>query len=256
LDITSRKWDNQKHDEESKMTSVPDRTIWKDHEAMSFAAAHFFVAACHQYVARQGKFSVALSGGTTPQRFYEILALAEFSKNIPWKQVFIFWSDERFVSHTSPESNYGMVKKTLLDKIDIPPGNIFPIPVTDDPGQNARQYETTIKRFFNNKPAAFDWLLLGTGSDGHTASLFPNTPVLIENRKLIKQVWVDDKQSWRITFTYPLINKAKQIILLVSGKEKSAVVQAVFSKPAKKIYPVQYVNAKRSLWIMDKPAAG
>jgi 6-phosphogluconolactonase len=238
------------------MKSIPDRTIWKDHEAMSLAAAHCFVAACHQAIRKWGKFSVALSGGTTPKRFYELLALAEFTRNIPWKKIFLFWSDERFVTHTSPDSNYGMVKKSLLDKIDIPPKNIFPIPVSGDPGQNAQQYETTIKRFFNNKPAAFDWLLLGTGSDGHTASLFPHTPVLIENRKWIKQVWVDDKQSWRITFTYPLINKAKQIIFLVSGKEKSAVVNAVFSSPVKKIYPVQYVNAERSLWIMDKPAAG
>ena len=238
------------------MKTIPDRTIWKDHEAMSLAAAHCFVAACHQAIRKQGKFSIALSGGTTPKRFYEIIASAEFTKNIPWKKVFLFWSDERFVTYNSPDSNYGMAKKSLLDKIDIPSKNIFPIPVTGDPDENARQYETTIRKFFNNKQPVFDWVLLGTGNDGHTASLFPNTPVLIENRKLIRQVWLDDRQSWRITFTYPLINKARQIILLVSGKEKSAVVHAVFSKPVKKIYPVQYINAERSLWIIDKPAAG
>jgi len=238
------------------MKAVPDKMVWKDHAAMSLAAAHHFVAACHLAIRRHNKFSVALSGGTTPKRFYQLLATAEFSKNIPWKKVFLFWSDERFVSYTSPDSNYGMVKKTLLDKIDIPPKNIFPVPVSGDPGQNAQQYEATIKKFFNNKQPAFDWLLLGSGTDGHTASLFPNTPVLIENRKLIKQVWLHDKQSWRITFTYPLINKAKQIIFLVSGREKSAVVNAVFSKPAKKIYPVQYVSPERSLWIIDRPAAG
>lgn len=99
-------------------------------------------------------------------------------------------------------------------------------------------------------------MLLGTGDDGHTASLFPHTPALIENRRLIKQVWLKEKQAWRITFTYPLINKAKQIIVLVSGKEKKPVVNAVFNKPAKKIYPVQYVNAERSLWIIDKATLG
>ncbi len=238
------------------MKTIPERTIWKDHEAMSLAAAHFFVAACHQAIAKNGKFSVALSGGNTPKRFYEILASTEFNKNIPWKKVFIFWSDERFVIQTSPDSNYNMVRKSLLDKIDIPPKNIFPVPVTGDPEQNARQYEATVKRFFANKQAAFDWVLLGTGNDGHTASLFPNTPVLIENRRLIKQVWLQDKQSWRITFTYALINRAKQIIFLVSGKEKRPVINAVFNKPAKKIYPVQYVSPKKSLWIIDKAAAG
>jgi 6-phosphogluconolactonase len=97
--------------------------------------------------------------------------------------------------------------------------------------------------------------MLGTGEDGHTASLFPNTPALIENRKLIKQVWLNDKQSWRITFTYPLIDKAKQIILLVSGKEKKHIIKAVFTRPVKKIYPVQYINPERSIWITDEAAA-
>jgi 6-phosphogluconolactonase len=149
-----------------------------------------------------------------------------------------------------------MAKKSLLDRIDIPPKNIFPVPVTGDPEQCARQYEATIKKFFNNKQPAFDWLLLGTGHDGHTASLFLHTPVLIENRRLIKQVWLKEKQAWRITFTYPLINKAKQIILLISGKEKRPVVNAVFNKPVKKIYPVQYVNPEISLWMIDKAALG
>jgi 6-phosphogluconolactonase len=238
------------------MKKIPDKTIWKNYEAMSLAAAHFFVAACHNAITKNGKFSVALSGGNTPRRFYEILASPEFSKNIPWKKVFLFWSDERFVIHTSPDSNYNMVKKSLLDHIDIPPKNIFPVPVTGDPEQNARQYEATIKKFFNDEKVSFDWVLLGTGEDGHTASLFPNTPVLIENRRLIKQVWLEEKQTWRITFTYPLINKARQIILLVSGKEKIKVVQAVFHKPIKRIYPVQYINAEKSIWIIDKAAAG
>lgn len=238
------------------MRTVPARTIWKDHKAMSIAAAYSFLAACHYAITRHGRFVVALSGGNTPKKFFEVLASPEFSRNIPWKKVFFFWSDERFVPHSSPDSNYNMAKKSLLDRIDIPPNNIFPVPVTGDPEQSARQYELTIKKFFGNKPAAFDWVILGTGNDGHTASLFPHTPVLIENRKLIKQVWVEEKQAWRISFTYPLINRAKQIILLVSGKEKAHVVEAVFAKRAKKIFPVQYINAERSLWIMDEEAAG
>lgn len=238
------------------MKKIPACTIWKDPEAMSLAAAYFFVAACHQAIAKQGRFAVALSGGNTPRRCYEILASSEFSRNIPWKKVFFFWSDERFVIHSSPESNYNMAKKSLLDHIDIPPKNIFAVPVTGDPEQCARQYESAIRKFFNNKPAIFDWVLLGTGADGHTASLFPNTPVLIENKRLVRQVWLKEKQAWRITFTYPLINRARQIILLAAGKEKRSVINTVFSKPVKRLYPVQYVNAEKSLWLIDKMAAG
>lgn len=238
------------------METLPGKTIWKDHEEMSIVAAHFFVAACHQAITIQGSFTVALSGGNTPKRLYELLSAPPFSKNIPWKKVFLFWSDERFVPHKSPDSNYNMVKKSLLDHIDIPVKNIFPVPITGNPEQCARNYESTIKKYFDNKPPVFDWILLGTGHDGHTASLFPHTPVLIENRKLIKQVWLEEQQSWRISFTYPLINKAMQIIVLVSGEEKAHIVQAVFTKRAKKIYPVQYINPQRSLWVMDEAAAG
>src|SRR5258706_1022030 len=130
------------------MKKIPDITSWKDYETMSLATAHFFVAACHQAIGKYGKFSVALSGGNTPKRFYEILASPAFSKNIPWKKVFLFWSDERFVIHTSPDSNYKMVKESLLDHIDIPPKNIFPVPVTGDPEQCARQYEMMIRKLF------------------------------------------------------------------------------------------------------------
>jgi 6-phosphogluconolactonase len=238
------------------MNRVPQKTVWKDHEALSRAAAYMFIEACYQAVARKGRFVVALSGGSTPKRMFELLASAEFSKNIPWKKVFLFWSDERFVVQHAPESNYNMARKALLDKIDIPPRNIFPVPVTGDPEQCARQYEATIRKFFSNKPAIFDWVMLGTGSDGHTASLFPNTPVLIEDRRLVKQVWLKDHQAWRITFTYPVINRARQIIFLVSGKEKRHIVSAVFGKASKRIYPVQYVSAEQSLWIIDEAAAG
>ncbi len=222
---------------------------------MSVAAAHFFIAACHQAIAKHGRFSVALSGGNTPKRLYEILGTPEFSKNIPWKHVFLFWSDERFVPHTSADSNYNMVKKSLLDHIDIPPRNVFAVPTSGSPDQCARQYEASIKKFFGTKPASFDWMLLGTGSDGHTASLFPNTPVLVENRRAIKEVWVADKQTWRITFTYPLINRSKQIIFLVAGEEKAHVVNAVFSKKTKKVFPVQYVTAEKSMWLLDEKSS-
>lgn len=249
------------------MKTIPDRTIWKDHEAMSFAAAHFFVAACRQAISKQGKFTIALSGGSTPKRLYQILASAEFNRNIPWKNVFLFWSDERFVPHTDVTSNYRMIKENLLDHISIPDKNIFPIPVNSTSKASATRYETSIRRFFNNKKMAFDCVLLGLGDDGHTASLFPDTAILKEKKRMVLEVWVEQKQTWRISFTLPLINKATQVVFLVSGSDKAGVVADILNyKKLKPALPAQLVIPGKTRlnsimgqgnvsWILDEEAA-
>jgi 6-phosphogluconolactonase len=233
-------------------------TIWKDTEALSIAAAHFFVADCHRCIAKKGKFIVALSGGNTPKRLYQLLASPEFSRNIPWDKVFLFWSDERFVPHTDADSNYHMVKENLLAHISIPEKNIFLIPVDGTPKDCAKEYEKSITQFFKNKKVVFDWLLLGLGDDGHTASLFPGTAILKEKKRLIKEVWVEEKQTWRISFTLPLINRAAQIIFLIAGKEKAAVVVDVINhKKIKPTYPSQLVKPEKGTiyWMLDEEAA-
>jgi glucose-6-phosphate 1-dehydrogenase len=140
LDIIAGKWYRKKQDQK-KMKHPASITIWKDHEAASVSAAHHFVILCQQAIAKHGKFTVALSGGNTPKRFYQLLASNEFSRNIPWQKVFLFWSDERFVSYTDPESNYRMVKENLLDHIPIPAENIFPVPVDGKAKDAAKTYE-------------------------------------------------------------------------------------------------------------------
>ena len=231
---------------------------WKDAEAVSIAAAHFFISDCHRCITERGRFIVALSGGNTPRRLYQLLATPEFSHNIPWNKVFLFWSDERFVSYTDADSNYRMVKENLLDHISIPEKNIFPVPVHDTAKKSALAYEKTIDRFFKNKKNIFDWLLLGIGDDGHTASLFPGTAILKEKKRLVQEVWVEQKQNWRISFTLPLINKAAQIIFLVAGKEKAAIVSdIVHHKKIKPALPAQLVNPVKGnvCWMIDKEAA-
>ena len=236
----------------------PGITIWKDAEALSIAAAHSFVAESHRCVAKKGKFIVALSGGSTPKRLYQLLATPAFSRNIPWENVFLFWSDERFVPHTDTDSNYRMVKENLLDHISIPGKNIFPIPVNGTAKDCAKEYEASINHFRKNKKVVIDWLLLGMGDDGHTASLFPGTAILKEKKRLIKEVWVEQKQTFRISFTVPLINNAAQIIFLVAGKEKAAVVANVINhtkiKPA---LPSQLVKPGKGTisWMLDEEAA-
>ena len=231
---------------------------WKDAESLSLAAAYFFVTECHRSIAMHGKFIVALSGGNTPKRLYQLLATPEFSNNIPWKKVFIFFSDERFVPHTDMESNFRMVKESLLDHIPVPKKNIFPIPVNDTAKQCAAKYEARIKKFFAGRKPVFDCLLLGVGEDGHIASLFPGTNFLKKKKRLVREVWVEEKKTWRISFTFSLINKAANIIFLVTGKEKATVVAKTLANKKEKLpLPVQLVQPGEgtTYWMLDEDAA-
>lgn len=232
------------------------KIIWKNSEALSIAAAHYFVKICAESIAATGKFAVALSGGSTPRRLFEILATEEFSKNIDWKKVLLFWGDERFVPHTDADSNYKMVKDVLLSQVKIPKKNIFPVPTAGWPQDCAEAYEKTIQKELG-RTAAMDLTLLGMGDDGHTASLFPDTKILEENKRLIKEVWVDAKQTWRISFTYPLINRSKEVMFLVAGANKAPVLKKVLSgKTVKNPYPVQEVKLKKGnlVWMLDEAA--
>ncbi len=230
---------------------------WKDADELSQAAAYFFVAECQRCIAQKGSFVVALSGGSTPKKLFELLATPGISRNIPWKQVFLFWSDERFVPLTDADSNYHMAKESLLNHIAIPKKNVFATPVKGSPKDCAKQYEDKLKEFFGNKKPVFDWLLLGMGPDGHTASLFPGTDILAEKKRLIKEVWVEAKQTWRISFTYPLINRAANVVFLVSGGEKAPVMKEVLKKNiSKNPFPVQGVQpATGQVWWMVDEAA-
>lgn len=218
--------------------------IWKDAEAVSKAAAYFFIKSGKESIAKTGCFTVALSGGNTPKRLYQILATPEFRDHIDWKHVFICWSDERFVPHTHDDSNYKMAKENLLDHIAIPKKNILAVPTKGSPEKCAAQYEQAIKNVLGKK-LSVDLTLLGMGDDGHTASLFPGTDILHEKRKLVKEVWVADKQTWRISFTYPLINRSKEILFLISGAAKAPVLKKmVQSSKSTPSFPVQGVSPK------------
>ena len=216
---------------------------YNSYESLSTAAAHFFTVACQRSIAAHDKFTVALSGGYTPKRLYELLAMPEFSNNINWKKVFIFFSDERYVSHNDADSNFNMAAKALLEHISIPKKNIFAIPVSSTPAKDAIAYEAAVKKITSDSKFALDLVLLGMGADGHTASLFPGTEILNEKRRLLKEVFLKDKNMYRISFTLPLINRAKQILLLVSGEEKKPVLKKVAAnQKTGKLLPVQLLK--------------
>ena len=224
---------------------------YNSYKSLSIAAAHFFTTACSSSIAAHNKFTVALSGGNTPKRFYELLATPEFSSNINWKKVFIFFSDERYVPHTDAESNFNMAYNALLKYIPIPRKNIFAIPTGSRPAKDATTYETAVKTITGGDNFSFDLVLLGMGADGHTASLFPGTEILNEKKRLVKEVFVKDKKIYRISFTLPLINRAKQILLLVNGKEKEPLLKKLSAnRKTNNPLPVQLLKGN-ILWMVN-----
>ncbi|HMR85238.1 MAG TPA: 6-phosphogluconolactonase [Niabella sp.] len=233
------------------------KLIWENAEALSVATAHFFVERCNKSIADTGRFSVSLSGGSTPKRLYQLLATPAFSRNIDWKKVVLLWGDERFVPHTHEDSNYRMVKEALLDHVKISRKNVLAMPVKDEAKDCAAQYEKILNDALGKK-MQIDLTLLGMGDDGHTSSLFPGTDVLNETKRYIKEVWVESKQTYRLSSTYRFINNSKEVMFLVAGAAKAPVVKHIFSKNAKVKYPVQNVSLKKGdiVWMLDEAAVG
>lgn len=217
---------------------------------LASAAADYFICLAQDAINVKGKFTVALSGGNTPSAMYELLATEKYSKQIDWKKCYFFWGDERCVPLNDKNNNSFNTKNILLDKVPVPKKNIFIIPVNESPVNTAIYYEATIKIFFKTDKPVFDLILLGMGDNGHTASLFPHTTILQEEKALVKEVFVDEIKMNRISFTAPLINNAKHILFLVNGKEKEQMLKTVLEgkyEPAN--YPAQMI--KNAEWYVS-----
>lgn len=222
------------------------------------AVADHILQLCERSIAEKGTFTIALSGGNTPKKLYELLAQAPYVKKINWKNIYIFWSDERCVSFSDEENNSHMASIALLNNVPIPKENIFPVPVNFEPAKAAARYEQMIKTFFKEKDPQFDLILLGLGKDGHTASLFPGTDVLAEKKAMVKEVYLEEKKMYRVSFTVPLINNARHVLFLVTGKEKAAIIGKLLLKTGKKnILPAGLIKPLKGdlFWFLDKPAA-
>ena len=181
---------------------------------------------------------------------YKLLSTEFYINRIDWKNIYFFWGDERCVALSDKNNNSYNAKNILLDKVSIPKKNIFIIPVDESPVNAAIYYEATIKIFFKTDKPVFDLILLGMGDNGHTASLFPNTTILQEAKALVKEVYVDEIKMDRISFTAPLINSAKHILFLVTGKEKQHMLKTVLEgkyEPEK--YPAQMI--KNAEWFVS-----
>ena len=224
-------------------------------------AAEEVVHLANEAVAARGRFTIALSGGSTPKSLFNLLA-TNAKTTLPWDRMFFFFGDERHVPPTDPDSNYRMANEAMLSKVPVPPANVFRIEAENpDAEAAAAAYEQTLRKFFQvaaGEVPKFDLILLGMGPDGHTASLFPGTAGLQEKSRLVIANWVEKLKTHRLSFTFPLINAARCVAFLVSGTDKAPALKGVLegSAPGEQ-YPAKLVAPKdgKLIWFLDRAAA-
>lgn len=229
--------------------------IFPDAETLNEAAASFIVTNAAEALRARDKFSLVLSGGSTPKALYERLASERFKNEIDWSKTRVFFGDERCVAPADAQSNYRMAHETLLSKISLPAKNVFRLCGEIEPENAAAEYERIIKKTLGANPR-FDLILLGLGDDGHTASLFPQTKALGETERLVAANFVEKLDGFRLTLTFRAINAARNILFLAAGAAKAEVVKKVsaaptFDLPASLIKPVKG-NCR---WFLDAAAA-
>ncbi len=241
----------------------PEMHISPDAGALADEAARRFSAAAGAAITARGRFTVALSGGSTPKALFRLLAVPAARDAVDWGRVVICWGDERCVPPDDEQSNYRMTREQLLDHVPIPAAQIHRIPAElPDHEAAADAYAATLREVFACEPGAlprFDLIHLGLGTEGHTASLFPGSPALGERERLVAAPWVAKLDAWRITLTPPVLNAAREVQFLVAGKEKAAIVREILHAPYDpETFPAQIVapTAGRLLWLLDAAAAG
>jgi 6-phosphogluconolactonase len=236
------------------------KIIVKENAAMlAQKATTLFHQTAKESIDRRGRFVVAISGGATPRRMYRMLAEEPYRLANLWDKTYIFWVDERCVPENNPASNYGSAKKDFLNRVPVPEARVYPMPGELPPKQGAQKYQETLIDFFNLKAGrfpTFDLIFLGMGTDGHTASLFPGHRTLYEKERLVVAVKGGDPNVNRLTLTLPVLNRARHIVFLISGKEKAAPLKTVFENRNARL-PVQQIHAldKGLTWLLDRRAA-
>ena len=240
--------------------------VLSTHDALMQTAAELFVSASAHAIETCERFAVALSGGATPQSLFTLLATDAYASRIDWSRVHIFWSDERSVPPSSPESNYRMARVALLARVPVPAAHVHRIRGEDEPAAAAAAYERKLRELFRTPVGAprtetgtcFDLILLGLGKDGHTASLFPGSAAVHETRRWVTAEEFADVSMSRVTLTPVVINAAAEVLFLVSGREKAATLKRVLEGPSEPdALPAQAIapSAGRLRWLVDAEAA-
>ena len=248
-----------------RIVSLPHAEIrvLPDGAALSRAAADEFLRTARAAIEKRGRFAVALSGGSTPKAILGLLVADEATghNKISWDKVQVFFGDERHVPPDHPDSNYRMASEALLSKVPIPPVNVHRVRAELDAARAAVEYESAIRTVLGSRAGEvprFDLIMLGMGPDGHTASLFPGSTALGERTALVAATWVEKFKSHRITFTYPLLNAAAEVLFVAGGADKADMLRNVLrGDPSSQTYPAQDVRPASGtlLWLVDEAAA-
>jgi len=241
------------------MASQPRIDVSPDFEGLAHRVAQWLVdLAC----ATPGRFAIALSGGSTPKRLYQLLAAPPLVEAMPWGHVHLFWGDDRFVPWDDPSSNYAMARDAMIAHVPIPADNVHGIPTDGTPQGAAEQYERSLKAYYGadtldpTRPL-FDVVLLGMGPDGHTASLFPGKPALDEKRHWVTGVPEPGLNPFvpRVTLTYPALESARSVAFVAAGADKTAMMRRVLAGerelPSARVSPVGEL-----VWFIDRAAHG
>ena len=244
--------------------------VYRDNEELAVKAARRFARLADQYVVGCERFTVALSGGSTPKAMFKLLAKSPFVETIPWSSIYFFWGDERCVPPDHLDSNYRMTYETLLSQVPVPQENIFRIPAElADQNLAAQNYSAALINFFlktitpgstaplSNVPR-FDLVFLGMGPDGHTASLFPKTTALHNETDIVTANYIEKFKAHRITLTAKTINNARNVTFLVAGEDKAQTLKNVLEGERNiELYPSQLIHPTKGtlLWLVDESAA-
>jgi 6-phosphogluconolactonase len=237
--------------------------VWETPEEMAFAAAQLFASSIEKAVKTRGIARLAISGGSTPKAMFKLLAdpAQPFLMTIPWDKLHLYWVDERCVGPDDPESNYGVARDLLLTKVPIPESNVYRMEGELDPEEAASRYESVLRNSMKLEGAespAFDLVALGMGPDGHTASLFPHTAGLDEIGRLVIANHVAQKDTWRITLTWPVINQATEVAFELDGAGKADILAEVLTGPRDiERLPSQLIRPSNGklLFLLDQAAA-
>ncbi|SHE46262.1 6-phosphogluconolactonase [Chryseobacterium takakiae] len=232
--------------------------IFDDLDTLYTEAADVFKNLSEKSIREKGRFTVALSGGSSPKAIFKLLATDEYAERIDWNKIYFFWVDERWVPLNDDKSNARMTFETLLDKVPVPKDHIFPM-YKDNilPEEYAREYESYIRNILGNE-GVFDFILLGMGDDGHTASLFPGEEILNEKEKWVSAYYLKPQEMYRITLTAPVINRAENILAVAFGESKKQALNEILNGEYNpELYPMQLIEKKENfMFFTDHKAMG
>lgn len=223
-------------------------TVFDDLDTLYKKAADTFVELSKQSIEKNNQFTVALSGGSSPKVIFKLLATEEYAQKVEWSKVYFFWVDERWVSLEDEKSNAKMTFETLLNHVPVNKDHIFPMYKDGvEPEDYAKEYEGQIRSVVGEE-GIFDFILLGMGDDGHTASLFPGEKILNEKEKWVDAFYLKSQEMFRISLTAPIINKAENILVVAFGESKKHALQEVLNGDYNpQLYPLQLIDKKENL---------